>query len=242
MTATVAGVIVPSSNTVLEPGMARIRRERADPLVLVHARVRVTVIDDDRRTSAQFEDSPMADAAELLADARPSGIVWGGTSGAWLGLDADLRVVSEIERRAGAPATTTTLAIVELLRELGVDRIGLATPYVPAICRRIEEVYRGFGFGAVRCLGAGLTENHAFAGVSTETVLGQSERLADEGAEAVVVSCTNVDALDAVESIAGMGAIPVDSVVATYWAAARFAGVHTTPGSAWLPERPEERS
>lgn len=237
----VAGVIVPSSNTVMEPVLARIREDRGDALVLVHSRVRVTVIDDDETTSSQFAGSPMAVAAGLLADAHPEGIVWGGTSGSWLGPEADRGIVDEIGRTTGLRATTTTLAIVEMLRELGVDRVGVATPYVPVICSRIEDVYRGYGFTEVRSLGAGLTENHAFASVGTPTLVEQAERLVAAGAEAVVVACTNVDGLGTVEPVRAAGAVVVDSNVATYWAAARFAGVPLISGSRWLPEQGEEK-
>jgi maleate isomerase len=107
-------MLTPSSNTVLEPLVASMLA----PLgVTAHfARFRVVEITLGDAGLAQFDAEPMLAAAELLADARVDAIVWNGTSGGWLGLDRDAELCVAIEARTGIRATTSVLALVEVLR------------------------------------------------------------------------------------------------------------------------------
>ena len=97
------GFIVPSSNTVFEPELARL----VSPLgrVTTHvSRVHVTAVAVDEGLSAQFGAGPMVEAGYLLADARADVIVWAGTSGMWLGIDQERRMLESVSSATGAPA------------------------------------------------------------------------------------------------------------------------------------------
>ena len=81
-------MLTPSSNTVLEPTCAAMLAGMAD--VSAHfARFRVTQIALSELALRQFDEQPMLQAAELLADAKVNAICWNGTSAGWLGLEAD---------------------------------------------------------------------------------------------------------------------------------------------------------
>src|SRR5690349_204853 len=116
------GMIVPSSNTCLEPMSYRILGDRED--VTIHStRIAVTRIALDSGSDRQFDVEGMRRAAELLATADVDVIAWNGTSGSWLGPDHDREIVEEITAATGIPATTSTLAYLDAFREFGTGTI-----------------------------------------------------------------------------------------------------------------------
>src|SRR6478735_12665547 len=89
------GMIVPSSNTCLEPQTYRILGSRTD--VTVHfTRIPVTRIALDDSSNRQFDPAVMEEAARLLATADVDVIAWNGTSGSWLGSAHDQDLASGI--------------------------------------------------------------------------------------------------------------------------------------------------
>ena len=78
------GVLVPSSNTVVELETAKLLPE--DGSVTMHvSRLRVVSIASDDGSLAQFAADKVVAAAELLADAEVETILWNGTAASWLG-------------------------------------------------------------------------------------------------------------------------------------------------------------
>ncbi|HEX2248650.1 MAG TPA: Asp/Glu racemase, partial [Arthrobacter sp.] len=86
------GMIVPSSNTCLEPQSYRILGDRED-VTLHFTRIPVTRIALDSSSDKQFDPDVMRNAAELLATADVDVIAWNGTSGSWLGADHDRQLI-----------------------------------------------------------------------------------------------------------------------------------------------------
>jgi maleate isomerase len=187
------GMITPSSNTALEPMTAMLLG--ATPAVTAHfARIRVTEITIAEKGLAQFDPEPMLAAASLLADMRPHAIVWNGTSGGWRGLDADRQLCAALTAATGVPATTMTLALVDLLRRQGLKRIAFVTPYTGDVQTKILATFGAEGFQCNHSPCLGISENFAFATVA-EPVL---DRMVAEAAEArpdvILPFCTNLAA------------------------------------------------
>ncbi|WP_277031302.1 hypothetical protein [Actinacidiphila oryziradicis] len=222
------GVLVPSSNTVLEPELARL----ADGVCLHFSRVRVTRIGVDADAAAQFDTAAMVGAAELLADAGVDVIVWGGTAGSWLGVPHDLSIVSAIEAATGVPATTSTLALLEAARAFGLSRTALVTPYVAEVVSEIVSCYAESGLEVSGGEHLGLSDNHSFGLVAAGTL---QPMIASADAPVMVV-CTNLRAARVVDLVeASGGPLVLDSVVATLWGALRLAGVPVSlPGGGAL--------
>ena len=115
------GMLTPSSNSVLEPMTARMLAGQGG--VTAHfSRLRVTQIGLSQAALGQFDRGPMLAAAELLADARVSSILWNGTSGAWLGFGNDEALSAAITERTGVPASTSALAFRDLFRRRRIGR------------------------------------------------------------------------------------------------------------------------
>ena len=222
------GLIVPSSNTVLEPEICRL----VGPLKSVTAhfsRLSVTRVSLDSKASAQFGEHSMLQAAELLADAFVDVIAWGGTAGSWLGVDHDYRLVDSIETKLGVPSTTSTLALLDACQAFGVARIGLVTPYTDKVVRRIEKCYAGQGVEVVAERHLGLSDNHSFGKVGADEVTSMIQETAAGGAQAVVVACTNLASPPLGSDLEASVGIPVfDSTIATLWGALQLVGRPTS--------------
>lgn len=220
------GLIVPSSNTVVEPEVARLGRSAS----VYVTRVRVTEISLAVDAVAQFGTGPMTAAASLLSDARVDAVAWAGTAGSWLGTEHDLRLTDAISSAAGVPATTSTLALLEALRLAGVSRIGLVTPYVTPVVERIAATFAGAGITVTGESHLGLTENHAFAGVGAGPLVAMARECA-AGAQALVVLCTNVAGGPAAARMSDVTGLPVfDSVEVTLDAVETLARRHERIG------------
>jgi maleate isomerase len=219
------GMIVPSSNTCLEPQSYRILGDRDD--VTIHfARVQVTRIALDDSSDKQFDAPVMRAAAEILATADVDVIAWNGTSGSWLGASHDREIGREIKDATGVPATTSTLAYMEAFRSFGTERIGLFTPYTEDVNARIVASYERDGIKTVDHRFLGLSDNESFARVSDAEMRPGSLELAASNPDALVYLCTNLYGANIAEEIeAAMGVPVLDSVAVTLWHCLNMAGV-----------------
>ncbi|MEV5051021.1 maleate cis-trans isomerase family protein [Arthrobacter sp. LAR12-1-1.1] len=218
------GMIVPSSNTCLEPQSYRILGDRDD--VTIHfARIPVTRIALDKSSDKQFDAAVMRSAAELLATADVDVIAWNGTSGSWLGADHDRRIVEDITDATGVPATTSTLAYMEAFRTFGTERIGLFTPYTEDVNERIVASYGRDGIKTLDHRFLGLSDNESFARVADEEMRPGSLELAAARPDAIIYLCTNLYGANITAEIEAETGVPVlDSVAVTLWHCLRMAG------------------
>lgn len=233
MTRTVRiGMIVPSSNTCLEPQTYRILRDRTD--VTVHfSRVNVTKITLDASGQAQFDTAGMVAAAHLLASAGVDVIAWNGTSGSWLGEDKDRNIVTSITDATGVPATTSTLALFHACDIFGITRIGLVTPYTADVNSAIAEKYRARGVEVRAEYHHDMSVNEEFAGVAPEELLEPSLQVAAAGVDAITYMCTNLYGAPIAARVEGDTGTPVlDSVAVTLWHALELSGSHLL-GPGW---------
>lgn len=214
-------MITPSSNTCVEPCTYSLLADTPD--VTAHfARTPVTRIALDASSEDQFDAAPMVASAHLLADALVSVIAWNGTSGSWLGVDHDRTICAAVTDTTGIPATTSTVAVLDACRVLGVSKIGLVTPYTADVVEAIRVEFARQGIEVVAEQHAGLSDNHAFA-ATTRTEVESMVRAVAAGAEAVVILCTNVDGTLAAQGLETELAVPViDSILATAWSAIRM--------------------
>lgn len=206
------GMLAPSSNTVLEPETAKLLP--SDGSVTSHvSRLRVVQISEDMSSLQQFEIEPVLAAAELLADAAVDLILWNGTAASWLGFDCDQQWVAAIEARTGIRTTTAIIAINEALRRIGARRIGLVTPYVEALERRIIANYSGIGIEVAAAVRSDLTENTAYAAITPEEIAEMVRKVARQPVDAILILCTNLAGSSIAPQLSKELGIPVlDSV------------------------------
>lgn len=220
------GMLTPSSNTVLEPLCSRMVYGLEDIVTMHYARFKVTKISMEEDALAQFDDSPMLQAAEQLADADVDVIAWNGTSGGWLGLDADRELCRKIRETTGIPATTSMLAQFSLFEAMNIRTIHLITPYVDSINTRLIAEYRTNGIEVVNHENLGQCVNRSFSLVSQARIQEMFADVCADPADAVSVVCTNFPAMWSIPKMEAFYHLPViDTINCVVWEALGMAGL-----------------
>jgi maleate isomerase len=227
------GMLTPSSNTTLEPVTTAMLASL--PSVSVHfSRFRVTEIALTGDALAQFDDRPILAAAELLAHAKVDVIAWNGTSSGWLGFQSDRRLCERIEAATGIRASTSMLALNEVLAETGVRRFALLTPYIEAVQQRIVANYATLGIVCDAERHLGIQDNFAFAQVSQATLTTTIRDLAKQKPDAIGVICTNLRAAPLVAALEAETGIPIyDTIATVVWKSLKLAGVDPAGVTGW---------
>ncbi len=209
------GLVIPSSNTVVEPEAYRLLA--GNPGISVHfSRIPVTVISGSEASLAQFEIERIVAAGRLLADAKVEKLAWAGTAASWLGFERDESLANKLETATGIAATTSLLAVNDELRRMNARRIGLVTPYVAELEARIIANYSAIGIDVVGATRLNLIENTRFARISESEIEAMARGAAGQRPEAIVVMCTNLRfAVRSAVVSAELGVPVVDSVAAT---------------------------
>ncbi|MEO6943205.1 MAG: Asp/Glu racemase [Lacisediminihabitans sp.] len=223
------GMIVPSSNTCLEPQSYRILGQRTD-VTLHFARIEVTRIALDKDSDSQFDLSTMVAAAQLLQPAEVDVIAWNGTAGSWLGTAHDRQMAAEITAITGLPATTSALAYADAYKQFGLTQIGIVSPYTPDVNDAVTKNYAQEGQRVVAERHLGLTVNESFARVAPEDLLEPSREVAagSNGVrpDAIIYLCTNLYGAPIVEQVERETGIAVlDSVAVTLWKCLSMVGL-----------------
>ncbi len=227
------GVITPSLNTLVEPVTCELLQGLPD--VTAHfSRVRVTEIALSGAASAQFATERMVEAARLLADAKVDAICWNGTSGGWLGREADQAICRAITAETGIPATSATLAIQEIFALSGVARYGLVTPYRAKVQEAIVGRYAEGGFACVAEAHLDLDDGHGYAGIAAETLSGMIRQVAEAKPQAITTMCTNIKGAPLAPAMEAETGVPLyDSISATLWKTLLLAGVDPRRVQGW---------
>jgi maleate isomerase len=228
------GMILPSSNTVVEP--VTIAVTATLPGVSAHfARFRLTEVTVDDPAAAYYRSGALAGAARLLADARCDVICWNGSAGGVVGFDLDRELCRGIERETGIPATTSSLAILDAFTRASIKRFAMVTLNPPAMNATIARHFAAEGFECVASTPrTDMADNFAMATVPPDEIAVMACDCARVPADATLVYGTNTRGAPVAAALETQLARPVyDSVLMGIHGALRRAGVPTTPLAAW---------
>jgi maleate isomerase len=228
------GMLVPSSNTVLEPYTSAMFQALGEAASVHYARFRVVEISLSPASRGQFDIAPILEAAERLAETEPDLIVWNGTSASWLGLETDHGLCAAITGRTGVPATSTSLAFDAFFRGTGLRRIGVVTPYLPEIQSRIVDNFATRGITVVAEAHLSDKGNHSFASYGPDLVAGLVRDVARAKPEAIAIICTNFRGAKVADALEVELSIPVlDSVTVTAAYAMHLTGLDPSALRGW---------
>jgi maleate isomerase len=216
------GLLVPSSNTTVEPEFYRVLPAH---ITLHVARLHLTQI---------APESILAMVADLeaqsrnLASADVDVIVLGATAPSFLkGLGYDREIARRIEQATDRPATTTSTALIEALAHLGLKRIVLGSAYdqnVNAIARSFLEAN---GIKVLDAHGLGLVDNLAVGRLGSDSARELTRAIDRPDAEGIVLACTNWRTMDVIERLEQeLGKPVISTTQVTVWAALRALGEH----------------
>ncbi|MGA0582682.1 MAG: maleate cis-trans isomerase family protein [Castellaniella sp.] len=227
------GMLTPSSNTSLEPLTSAIVSEL--PGVSAHfSRFTVTEISLQDQALGQFDDSKILEAARLLADARVDVIGWSGTAASWMGFDTDEKLCRRITEATGIPATTSVLALNEILSKTGVKKLGLISPYLKSVQDKIIENYARAGIRIPAERHLDLHVNYSFAEVTETQILEMAGAVASHRPDAMTVMCTNLKGAQLAARIEEETGIPLyDSVSTVVWKSLLLAGFDVRKVKGW---------
>jgi maleate isomerase len=196
------GVVVPVSNSNLEQDMFLLKPKD----VSVHfARAGGYDLDatPDSDQMRRFALASLDDTIAALAAVKPDVILYGCTSATLAhGPAFDAQFSEAIRQRAGVPAVMAAAALVEALEYLQVWRIAFSSPYVEALNREAIAFLAECGVTTVSqaYVGADLG-NYGQGALTPEDVYDLGRRADHPDAEALVLSCTDMRAVEAIESL-----------------------------------------
>lgn len=169
----------------------------------------------------------VAYATRSLSKIEPAVIAYACTSGSFIDGLVGEQVLRETMLANGArEAVTTSGALIEALRELGVARVALGTPYVAEIGDRLPAFVAAAGIEPVSV--AHLELPDVVHDLTDDAVRELAAAANAPGAEAVFLACTGVPTVHLLDELRGRFGVPVLSAnQVTIWAALRRAGVPT---------------
>lgn len=234
MERTLIGMLTPSSNTVLEPYTCALLRDLMPRVTAHFQRFTVREISMRDEALAQFDPAPLLAAAQVLSDARMDVMAWNGTSSSWLGFEADRRLCIAIQEATGVAATTSVLALNEVLQRTEARRLGLVTPYLDDIQAAIIANYAAEGHDVVGERHLGDRGNFSFSEYDETVLAGMVREVARSRPEAIVILCTNLRGAGIVGKLERELGIPIyDSVSVTVWKTLLMAGIDPACITGW---------
>lgn len=182
------GLIIPSSNTTMEPEFSGFSPEG----ISVHAaRLPLKKVTEKELISMSNQ---VERCSKLLSDAKVDVIAYGCTSGSLIkGKGYDEELEEKIGAVTGIPAVSTARAVIDMLNNRGLKRIAVATPYIDEINQKEEQFLVESGFTITQMFGLGLVDNLDIGrqdpGIAYR--LGKKVMKDSPEAEGLFISCTN---------------------------------------------------
>ena len=221
------GIVVPFSNTNLEPDMQLLRPHGVS---LHFARAGGYDLDQvpDSDQMRQFALSSLDEVITSLNAARPDMMIYGCTSATLAhGPGFDREFSEQIREMSGKPAVTAAGALVFALNTLGVKKIAFSSPYVEQLNQEAITYLSLCGFETVSSayIGSDLG-NYGQGELTPERIVALGLEADSDTAEALVLSCTDMRSVEAIEQLEEkLGKPVVTSNQALMFAAAKELGL-----------------
>jgi maleate isomerase len=215
------GFIIPSSNRMIEPQM-----QRYMPAGVVPHFTRIGMT--NRHKAPLDELMPrIVYAAEMLADSKCDVIVFQCTGTSMSGgVDMDKRVVGEIERITGCPATSTASALNAAFAALSAQRLVFISETKQADHDKKLAYLREAGYDIVADKAASLAGTDAYCTTPPAFWYDLAMAMRNDAADAYFISCSNIQSIDVIEDLErDLGKPVVTSNQAAIWCSLRAAGI-----------------
>ncbi|MEM6887411.1 MAG: Asp/Glu racemase [Pseudomonadota bacterium] len=221
------GVLVPFTNTNLEPDMVLLRPEG----VSMHF-ARLGGYDQEAIPDAgQMKGLGAADLSQplqLLQGVLPNVILYGCTSATLThGIAFDEALAAKIKDASGAQTVTAAGALVHALRILEIEHVGFASPYVPQINEMAIAFLSASGIHTVaRADVENELDNYGQGALHPDAVFELGLAADHAHAQAVVLSCTDMRSVEIVAKLeAALGKPVITSNQAMIFQAMQMAGI-----------------
>lgn len=196
------GVLVPFTNSNLEPDMVLLRPEGAS---LHFARMGGYDADEipDEDQMAGLGKADLDEPLGLLQGVKPDVILYGCTSATLAhGPQFDRDLAAKIRTQSGAHSVTAAGALVNALHSLGTEKIAFASPYVASLNDIAIAFLADKGFTCVSRADHPEALGNDGQGALTPEQVAVLARNADSAeAEAIVLSCTDMRAVECIATL-----------------------------------------
>ncbi len=216
------GVIVLSTDETLEPELRQITAN--SKASLYHTRIPFDPVVTPQ-TLARMEDELPASLSLLPKHTEFGAIGYGCTSGATvIGSNRIAEIVQQ--KFPGVSVTDPIAAVIAACRALGVERLGMLTPYRADVSAAMRNLLENNGI-AITCFGSFEEEkDHKVARISEQSTLEGLLQVGAGDCDAVFASCTNLRSFGVIEKAeAKLGKPVISSNSAFAWHLHRLAGV-----------------
>lgn len=227
------GVVVPSSNVVIEPELSRAMPASAT-IHFTRAWYRFGSLSDPRPLDplpAMAEDTIRA--VSVLADAGARVISSGSTAGSFFaGTDFEAEMIARMEEQApGVVAMTPASAVVAALRALGATNVSVVTPYMAPLYEAERAYLESKGFAVANAVGLEIAHGKDMAYVEPGDLDSFVRSSFDTAADVLFVSCTNLRTFRWIERWeTALGRPVVTSNQAMLWMLLGLAGIDDAVG------------
>ena len=200
------GLIVPSSNTVAEVDFYR---TLPDSATLHTARMYLKQATPD--AESEMLDRHLPGALTDLATACPEIVVFACTSAGTLRGNAyEKQLIARIGARTSAETVSVAAAVRRAIASREARRIGVITPYVESLNRKIRASLEEDRLEVAGIHGMGIAENLEIGAVQPDRIAAFAcDRFERGEIDLLFVSCTNFRALEAREKLVQALQIPV---------------------------------
>ncbi len=190
-----AGLLVPSSNTVMEVDLYRHLPEH----ITLHT-ARMYLEETTRSAEMRMIEEFAPGAAKLVKTAKPHFVIFGCTSAGSLGgPEYDKEICSRLSEITGVPTIGVFSSVREALLRSKARSVSVITPYIEDINASIKQGLEGDGFHVAAIHGMGIDVNFELATPTPEEIARfSSDRLKGVEADVLFISCTNFRAMEAV--------------------------------------------
>lgn len=186
------GLLIPSSNTVMEPDF----NAYSPSGWTVHA-ARMFLEETTADAEEHMLDNYVFPAARDIATAKPHVIVFGCTSaGALRGNDYDSWLTQEIAERTSIPTISVINSVQKKLLRISAAHVVVVTPYVAFLNKRIQESLQDENIQVLKIEGMGISDNLEIGQVQGKKILDLSyQAVGTLNPDALFISCTNLPAM-----------------------------------------------
>ncbi|MFL6799529.1 MAG: aspartate/glutamate racemase family protein [Xanthobacteraceae bacterium] len=170
-------------------------------------------------------------AADDLATRGVDAIMVIGTSLTFYrGAEAHESLLADLRSRTDLPVSTMSQAVIDGLRELGAERIAVATAYADEVNSRLRSFLEAHGLDVLVLEGFGLLGFGEPSSKSEGDIVALGSKLCTQApqAEGLLISCGGLRTLGVARPLEERHHIPVvSSTQAAFWAALRLVGMDT---------------
>ena len=186
------GLLLPASNTTMEK---ELMAYLPNGIGLHTARMRIGPVTKDELIKMSKEAPKIAEAVN---DCEPDVILYGCTSGSFiLGKGFDVKLEKEITAITGVPTITTSHAVLNTAKRLGLKKVAIGTPYAEEVNKPMHGFFTDNGLEIVKMRGLGYLDNLEIGRLSPWEAVELVKSIDSDEAEGIFLSCTNMQTMEA---------------------------------------------